>query len=594
MSPIVKELVMPTHKNKPGNNYIYLKAHKPEKNYPERLISTGCASHTKVLAAITAHELSKVKLPCIIQDTNDFLRKIKHLNESGVLEGKEVIHVSFDIVNMFPSISKEVGLEECRKHLDKRSNPLFSTECILSALEITLDNNLTDFENLTYKQCKGTAMGPKNACIYADVAMNKVDEMIHNGTWDSKYIPLLWARFRDDVYVPWTFGWTVLKTFHKWLNSLMLGISYTMSASITGTEYLNTFTYDKNGKIQTKPYSKPCDDHTYLVTSSCHPTHNLKNIPKGIFESLYKISSEPEEYTKSKLEYSEYLIERGYSKEFIQETCSAVEQRDRESYFCKSSDLSANSDLSEERFFPLVCDYNPALPNVSGILAKHKHIISLDSDLSKVIKPEKIFTSFRGARTIQDMLVHSKLPTVEDEPPTLENEVEVVSGGCQPCDKSCVLCKYYLKTTKVAYSYHTSSTYPIEEIVDCNTPDVVYIVNDLLCQRSYSGCTTVTTNVRFRNHKSHIKKSKRTCELATHFTESPILHELDKSTCAKFDNSLKEQLEVIIVEKVKIEGEGLDAQSRLKQCQVRERYWRDKLKTLKEFGGLNIREENIS
>ena len=72
--------------------------------------------------------------------------------------------VSLDIVNMFPNISKLVGLQECKTHLDKHHDPIFSTECILRALEITLDNNLTEFEGVIYKQCKGTAMGPPNAC----------------------------------------------------------------------------------------------------------------------------------------------------------------------------------------------------------------------------------------------------------------------------------------------------------------------------------------------------------------------------------------------------------------------------------------------
>ena len=79
---------------------------------------------------------------------------------------------------MFPSIYNDVGLEQCRIHLNKRNQPLFSTECILEALDITLTHNLTTFENKMYRQIKGTAMGPKNACIYADLATNSIDVML--------------------------------------------------------------------------------------------------------------------------------------------------------------------------------------------------------------------------------------------------------------------------------------------------------------------------------------------------------------------------------------------------------------------------------
>ena len=62
--------IMPDDSCKPGNNYVNPKAHKPEKDYPGRLISTGCASAIKNLSALTAHELTKVELDYAIKDTN--------------------------------------------------------------------------------------------------------------------------------------------------------------------------------------------------------------------------------------------------------------------------------------------------------------------------------------------------------------------------------------------------------------------------------------------------------------------------------------------------------------------------------------------
>ena len=172
---------------KPGNNYVNPKAHKPEKNYPGIMISTGCASAIKNLSGLTAHELKKVELKYVILDLNDMLRKLDEINESGLIsENTSVIHASFDIEAMFPSISKDFGLEQCRKYLNKRSDPIFSIDCIVKALEITLDNNLTEFEGQTYRQIKGTAIGPKNACAYADVAMSKLDEDVMEGEWEHR------------------------------------------------------------------------------------------------------------------------------------------------------------------------------------------------------------------------------------------------------------------------------------------------------------------------------------------------------------------------------------------------------------------------
>ena len=157
-----------------------------------------------------------------------------------------------------------------------------------------------------------------------------------------------------------------------------------------------------------------------------------------------------------------------------------------------------------------------------------------------------------------------------------------------------MLCKSFLKSTKYAYSYHTSSTFPIKQEVDCTTQNIVYIINYLVCHVSYTGCTSDSARVRFGNHKSHIKHGLKTCEVSAHFSQNQHVHPLDKSSVANYDASLKSQLEIIIIEKVKIKGRNIDAYSRLDQCKVREQYWQHKLKTLSEYGGLNVIEEKTS
>ena len=241
-------------------------------------------------------ELDKVKLPYVCKDLNHLLRKIDEINRDCIIEDEDLLLVSFDIVNMFPSINKSFGIEQCKTHLEKRESPIFSTACILKALEITLDNKITQFEGILYKQCKGTAMGPPNACSYADVTMNELDKQVNEGNkWPEALRPLCWIRFRDDVLALWTHGREALERFLNWLNKLFPGILFTMKFSKQLMEYLNTIVYIKNGKLHTRPFSKPCDTHTYLIPSSCHATHTIKNIRYSIALTIYKIASEPAE-----------------------------------------------------------------------------------------------------------------------------------------------------------------------------------------------------------------------------------------------------------------------------------------------------------
>ena len=234
------------------------------------------------------------------------------------------------------------------------------------------------------------------------------------------------------------------------------------------------------------------------------------------------------EYNKAKAEYTEYLKARGYNIEAIEKAFSKVETKQRKEYYNKET---VESEQETNRVFPLVTDFNPGLPNIGRILNSHKHILELDPELCTVIDPGGIFTSFRGTKTIHDKLIHSCLPLIEENPTLPEdiNAEATVTGGCYPCDKKCDFCKNFLKQSKQAYSYHTPYVFTINQNLDCDSKNVVYIINDLVCKRSSVGCTSDSMKVRFRNHKSHIKTQRRTCKVSTHFFDSESVHNLDKS-----------------------------------------------------------------
>ena len=584
--------------NEPGVNYMNFKAHKKEQNYPGRLISTGCNSYIKNLSIFTAEELKKVKLPHCLKDSDELLQKINLLNDSKTLEGKTAYHVTFDIVNMFPSISKEIGIPACRDLLDKRPVKLFSTDCVIDALEITLENNITVFNEKTYVQISGTAMGPNNACQYADTALSPLDQKISSGEEISP--PAFYGRFRDDVYVIWTEPLEELDKFLTWLNSYHPNLKFTMSTPSTeGTEFLDLYIYSHDGKIETRTYSKPSDAHSYLLPQSCHPTHIAENIPYGVAHRVFKNCSERSEFVNSKVEFSKYLEDRNYNSDLISNSFDKVEKLDRQSLISKQSS-SKNKDRGSDRCFPLVCDFNPGLPPVGRIVNKNKFILEIDPVLKKVIKSENVFVSYRGNKTIKETLVPSKLTNdrknglnsanlddnmiTQEDVVTLSDESE--EEGCYHCKVRCKTCKLFLCETKTAQSYHTDFKVNIQGRIDCNTVGVCYLVNDKICRRSSVGSTINTFKVRWRNHKSHVRKDVKSCEISRHFNSE--FHNIVKDPLNVFDNELSNQLEVIIFEKLDFTHcDSQDDKARI--AKERETFWQHQLMTLECYGGLNKR-----
>ena len=603
MSTNFKEWVIPNDENLPGVNYMNIKAHKPEKNFPGRLISTGCNSYIQNLAIFTAQELKKVQLKHCLKGTNDLLQKIKLLNESGILKDKKIYHVTFDVEAMFPSISKDMGIDACRNHLNKRvGEQLFSTDCILDAIEITLDNNLTVFNKKMYTQVSGTAMGPNNACDYADVALDDLDHKIINSTEIKN--PIFYARFRDDIYIPWIGTLEELHKFCAWLNKYHPNLRFTMSEpSLDGTMFLEIFIYSKNGHIHTMASSKPTDSHSYMLPHSCHPTHIAKNIPHGVAHKVYKNCSDPETYIKCKNDFTNYMQDRLYSKDLIGKAFQTAESLNRDSVITKESKINPSD--GNQRCFPLVCDFNPSLPPVGKILHQNKFILDVDPTLTKIIKPENIFVSYRGNKTIKDILVHSRLhedkkpfwkssslmstqnnpnisKTAVDAPPPIDGD-----NGCYRCESGCKVCDLYIKETHTAQSFHSDFVVNIQGKLTCGTIGVIYLINDLLCRRSSIGSTENNTKVRWSNHKSHIKMNRRTCEISVHYNDSEF-HNITKDPLNVFDLELSKQIEIIIIEKVDF-GNRID-KDKTAFFKERELYWQNQLNTFESFGGLNKRD----
>ena len=141
-------------------------------------------------------------LPSFIKDTTHLINKIDEVNQLGPFPTGTLL-VSWDVVAMFPNIDNELGVTAVKNALDARSVKIPSTECILEAVVICLESNNCQFDNNNYVQQHGTAMGPKNACSYADLAMGVID---HKAKFEGTIKPMLWLRYRDDILDLWTQG----------------------------------------------------------------------------------------------------------------------------------------------------------------------------------------------------------------------------------------------------------------------------------------------------------------------------------------------------------------------------------------------------
>ena len=88
--------------------------------------------------------------------------------------------------------------------------------------------------------------------------------------------------------------------------------------------------------LETTLYSKPTDAHMYLNTSSSHPKHVIKNIPKGQFIRIRRICSNLNEYRRNSAILSEILVNRGYNRKSLESAICEVSAR-KEKICCSTN-----------------------------------------------------------------------------------------------------------------------------------------------------------------------------------------------------------------------------------------------------------------
>ena len=55
--------------------------------------------------------------------------------------------------------------------------------CIVEAIQITLEENIAQFDKTVVRQCDGTAMGSHHACSYADIAADLAKLLLIKMLW---------------------------------------------------------------------------------------------------------------------------------------------------------------------------------------------------------------------------------------------------------------------------------------------------------------------------------------------------------------------------------------------------------------------------
>jgi len=102
-----------------------------------------------------------------------------------------------DAVSMYTNIDMKVGTSAIKKWIQLYSHelpPNFPVKLFLETLEFVMSNNIFQFDDTHWLQCKGTAMGMPTACAYATISFSLHEHLTllpnfqHNLLYYKRYI----------------------------------------------------------------------------------------------------------------------------------------------------------------------------------------------------------------------------------------------------------------------------------------------------------------------------------------------------------------------------------------------------------------------
>lgn len=460
-----------------GRFYLLPKIHK--NNNPGRPIVSGIGTVTENLSRYVDSLIRDIppSFPSFIKDTNDFLSDIMKMEIPN-----NCLLVTLDVVSLYTNIPHADGITavSCAYEGSAGDKPIDSLT-LETFLHLILELNNFEFDGVNYVQVSGTSMGTKIGPNYANIFMGCLET---NFLATQSLKPLYYKRYIDDIFMIWQHGEMELLAFIEAFNLAHPTISLSHSYSTHSINFLDVTVTVSQGRLQTNLYRKPTDTRQYLHFHSSHVRHCKTAIPYSQSHRFRRICTSQADFDSNCRELKTALLNQKYPEQVIDDAITRANQLNRTEILRKKAP-KPNQQTN------LVLTHSASSPKVASILRKHHNILAQSERLKRIF-PEPPRVVYRRSKNLGDVLTKSSISRPQ-------------TTGCMPCNKPrCKVCPQMTTTQRAA---STASNYyvNVKGNFNCDSANVVYLLECTLCGKQYIGQTETPFRLRFNNHRSHAK-----------------------------------------------------------------------------------------
>ena len=252
-------------------------------------------------------------------------------------------------------------------------------------LHWVLTNSFVEFDEITYRQTRGTAMGTPVAPAFATLFMSALDRKLLSHP-DHAYA-MVHRRFIDDGAGVWTGERSSLVSWLEHFNSLIPEINLTWTISETELIFMDVRLYKGPrfrvcGILDMETYQKPMNKYLYVPFCSYHPVHAKTGFITSELKRYIVRSSDYESFYRLRQEFFLRLRARGYPKKFLDPLFASVPYQVRTELLSRQASLlRASSGLVSS---------NPGLLDADGS-GPPMVFKAMFEPLTKTLKPRHLF-----------------------------------------------------------------------------------------------------------------------------------------------------------------------------------------------------------
>ena len=155
-----------------------------------------------------------------------------------------------------------------------------------------------------------------------------------------------------------------------------------------------------------------------------------------------------------------------------------------------------------------VINYDPRLPSVTQIVGRHWRTMKQDPYLAEIF-PLPPLVAYKRPPNIKDKLIRAKIP---DSPPPREKRKMF---GMKKCNK-CPICPFVQVGQKVSAS-KTNFSIDINTEVNCQTKNIIYVIECKKCREQYVGESNRSLQHRFSEHLGYVRNKHVNKVTGEHF-----------------------------------------------------------------------------